>query len=289
MTALDERIAKYPQKILAVDNVDISYREAGQGIPVVLLHGIGSGSGSWLFQLESLQQNYHLIAWDAPGYGQSSPLTKEIPEALDYADTLKRLVDALRLKTFYLIGHSFGALIAAAYCHQFSASVSSLVLVDPAMGYGKNRPEERDRKNHARIELMQSLGPGGLAQKRGRKLVSSTASKTAIRLVRWNMSRLHKKGYIQAVNMLANSDLCEFCKGIDKSVLVLCGSDDQITPETMAIKIAWCYERSHYISLEGMGHASYIEGAEIFNQYLDKFIAARENNTSISEAVVSWI
>ena len=167
MTALDERIAKYPQKILAVDNVDISYREAGQGIPVVLLHGIGSGSGSWLFQLESLQQNYHLIAWDAPGYGQSSPLTKEIPEALDYADTLKRLVDALRLKTFYLIGHSFGALIAAAYCHQFSASVSSLVLVDPAMGYGKNRPEERDRKNHARIELMQSLGPGGWHRKEG--------------------------------------------------------------------------------------------------------------------------
>ena len=289
MSALDERIAKYPQKTLAVDNVTISYREAGQGIPVVLLHGIGSGSGSWLFQLEALQKNYHLIAWDAPGYGQSSPLTREIPEASDYADVLKRLVDALALKTFYLIGHSFGSLIAAAYCHQFAASVSSLVLVNPAMGYGKNRPEERDRKNQVRIELMHSLGPAGLAQERGRKLVSSTASKTAVRLVQWNMSRLHKQGYIQAVNMLANSDLCEFCQGIDKSVLVLCGSEDQITPETMAIKIAWCYEKSHYISLEGMGHASYIEGAAKFNQYLDEFIATRENNTSIQTAVGSWI
>lgn len=289
MSALDERIAKYPEKILAVDNIDISYREAGQGIPVVLLHGIGSGSASWLFQLESLRQYYRLIAWDAPGYGQSSPLTREIPSALDYADVLKRLVDALGLKTFYLTGHSFGALIAAAYCYQFSASVSSLVLADPAMGYGKNGPEERDRKIQERIELMQSLGPTGLAQERGKKLVSSRASKTAVRLIQWNMSRLHEKGYIQAVNMLANSDLCEFCKGIDNPVLVLCGSEDQITPETMAIKIARCYERSHYISLEGMGHASYIEGAAIFNQYLDKFIAARENNTSMPATVASWI
>ena len=288
MVTLDERIAKYPEKLLAIGNITVSYREAGQGIPVLLLHGIGSGSASWLFQFEALCPHYRLIAWDAPGYGQSSLLPQEIPSALDYVQVLKRLVDTLGLRAFHLTGHSFGALIAAAYCYRFSASVSSLILVDPAMGYGQDRPAERERKTRARVALMRSLGSVGLAQERGQKLVSPMASRTAIHLVQWNMSRLREKGYIQAANMLANSDLCELCKGVDNSVLVLCGSEDEITPETMAIRIARCYERSCYTALEGVGHASYIEGATKFNQHLCSFIAAHENNTSTVTAA-PWI
>ncbi len=286
MATLDERLAKFPQKNLTVDNVAISYREAGEGIPLVLLHGIGSGSGSWLFQFESLQQQYHVVAWDAPGYGESTPLDKSIPEVMYYADVLKRLVDGLGLKTFYLVGHSLGALIASAYCYQFSETVLSLVLANPATGYGKDNPEVRDSKNNARIELMERLGPQGLAKERSRKLLSDNAPENAVDLVRWNMSRLHKQGYIQAANMLANSNLCEFCQKISKRVLILYGVHDRITPETMAVKVARCYEQSEYKSIKGAGHASYIEAPEVFNFYIKEFIETQENNVHKSEVVV---
>src|SRR2546429_10027606 len=63
---LDQRIARYPRR----HSKAISYRETGAGQALVLLHGIGSSSAGWLCQLESLA-GYRLIAWDAPGYGES--------------------------------------------------------------------------------------------------------------------------------------------------------------------------------------------------------------------------
>ena len=51
-----------------------SIREAGNGPVVVLLHGIGSGSGSWVHQIDRLSRNFRVIAWDAPGYGDSDPV-----------------------------------------------------------------------------------------------------------------------------------------------------------------------------------------------------------------------
>ena len=66
---LDDRIAKFAPKT----SRGIAYRETGAGPALVLLHGIGSGSAGWLFQLETLK-GYRLIAWDAPGYGESENL-----------------------------------------------------------------------------------------------------------------------------------------------------------------------------------------------------------------------
>src|SRR5437868_1944891 len=70
---IDERIARWALK----KSKGISYRESGAGPALVCLHGIGAASAGWLLQLETLQ-GYRLIAWDAPGYGESDFLPLEI-------------------------------------------------------------------------------------------------------------------------------------------------------------------------------------------------------------------
>ena len=285
MNTLEKKWAEFPQKILSVCGVDISYREAGSGAPVVLLHGIGSGSGSWLFQFQALRERCRLVAWDAPGYGASTPLAEAVPGVLDYAEALWRLTDRIVPDPFCLVGHSLGALVAAAYCHRFPDNVDSMVLVNPAVGYAKDLPKERIEKNAARKELMERLGPKGLARERGKRLLSDSASAPALELVRWNMARVHKKGYLQAADMLANSDLCVFSEDIEVPVLVLCGTADQITPEKSAIRVASHYKRSRYIALKGLGHASYIEGAGVFNQHLSAFVATRQNRQTGAQGV----
>ena len=66
---------KYPVKQLKVANKVISYREAGSennDKPVMaVLHGIGSGSGSWIHIMSHFEGQYRIIAWDAPGYNLS--------------------------------------------------------------------------------------------------------------------------------------------------------------------------------------------------------------------------
>lgn len=268
MPGIAARIEAFPRQCVSSGAQVLSFREAGDGVPVVLLHGIGSGSGSWLYQLEQLRSEFRVIAWDAPGYGQSTPLPGEHPRACDYAEALGRLVDAKGLSQFHLVGHSLGALIAAAFCRVAPDRVRSLSLIDPAIGYGALDPAVRRDKLAERLRLIRELGPEGLAEARAKELVSEAASSEALELVKWNMSRLSVRGYSQAASMLASGNLLEEARRLDVPVLVLCGSRDRITPETVARQVAQAYGTARYVSLPALGHASYVEGPEIVNAYL---------------------
>src|SRR5919204_6534830 len=128
---IDERIARFARKQWR----GISYREGGAGPALVLLHGIGSSSASWLFQFETLP-GYRLIAWDAPGYGESDFLAPPTPRPADYAQALHEFLDRLLLKDVVLVGNSLGCLMAGAYAAAHPERVRSMLLLGPAGGDG---------------------------------------------------------------------------------------------------------------------------------------------------------
>jgi pimeloyl-ACP methyl ester carboxylesterase len=78
-----------------VDGLRVAYERAGQGPPVVLLHGyVGDGATTWRRQLEELGDQFTVVAWDAPGAGGSS----DPPESFGlagYADCLAGFVGRL--------------------------------------------------------------------------------------------------------------------------------------------------------------------------------------------------
>ncbi len=248
------------------------YRCAGDGAPLVLLHGIGSGSGSWVQQLEGLADARQVVAWDAPGYGESTPLARAEPLARDYADALGRFLEALAIERCDLVGHSLGALMATAFARLEPGRVRSLTLADPALGYARAAPGERGEKLAARLAAMSRLGPVGLARERAPALLSAKAPEQAVELVRWNMSRLHPEGHAQAARMLANADLLADAAACTMPALVMCGSADRVTPEAQAREVAAAFANARYEPLPGAGHASYVEAPALFNRQLAGFI-----------------
>uniref|UniRef100_UPI00016A5482 alpha/beta fold hydrolase n=1 Tax=Burkholderia ubonensis TaxID=101571 RepID=UPI00016A5482 len=90
-------------------------QHAGRTLPVVLLHGIGSGAASWVCQLDALGASRRVFAWDAPGYGASTPVHGASPAASDYAAALAAWLDALGIDRCVLVGHSLGAIIAGGF------------------------------------------------------------------------------------------------------------------------------------------------------------------------------
>lgn len=69
----------FPQQRVASAGGQQALRVCGTGPAVVLLHGIGSGAASWLQVAQHLAAQARVIAWDAPGYGDSSPWSRKYP------------------------------------------------------------------------------------------------------------------------------------------------------------------------------------------------------------------
>ena len=91
---------------------------AGQGAPVVLIHGVGMQSAAWTPQIHALAATHQVIALDLPGHGGSDPLPAHATLS-DYVDWLDAVLDALDVGPVNLVGHSMGAMIAGGYavCH----------------------------------------------------------------------------------------------------------------------------------------------------------------------------
>jgi pimeloyl-ACP methyl ester carboxylesterase len=263
---IDERIARFaPRK-----SKTISYRETGAGQALVLLHGIGSSSASWLQQLESLK-GYRLIAWDAPGYGESDFLAPPTPRPADYAQALHEFVERLLLKDVVLVGNSLGCLMATAYAAAHPERVRDMVLLGPAGGYGHMPSEEREAKLRERLQQLDELGPEGLAQQRSPTLVAAGSPPAALELVRWSQRRIRPAGYRQAVHCLAQGQLAQDARRYGKKVLVACGTEDIVTPEAGCKAIARAFPRGEYRSLERIGHAPHIEAPELVNELIAAF------------------
>ena len=86
------------------------YVEAGQGEPVVFLHGLPESWYSWHYQLEALSGDYRVIAIDLKGYGQSDKSDGNY-SADRVAEEVLALLDVIGLERFNLVTHDWGTLL----------------------------------------------------------------------------------------------------------------------------------------------------------------------------------
>jgi len=268
-----ERLAvHFPERVVALgDGVWVSVREHGEGcgLPLVCLHGIGSGSASWLETALRLSRRTRVIAWDAPGYGASTPLPMDAPRGTDYAQRLYALLDVLDVPRCVLVGHSLGALMAVPAIHaiQHSQRFAALALISPAQGYGATTSAgDGERVRAERLQALAELGIAGMAELRSARLVSEHASPQARAWVRWNMGRLHERGYRQAVELLCGSDLLAQLP-VPIPIHVACGALDVITTPAACAEVAQAAGAVlHPIALAG--HACYVEQPDAVAQWL---------------------
>jgi pimeloyl-ACP methyl ester carboxylesterase len=274
MSALPDiasRIARFPVRTVSAGGRAIAWREAGGGEPLVLLHGIGNQSGSWVQQLESLAGRFRVIAWDAPGYGASDALPDDAPVAADYARALHALLDALAFERVTLVGSSLGCLMAASYAKLHPARVARLVLCNAAAGHGSLDPRDRQEKLAARLAMLERLGPAGMAAQPSAGLLSEQASDTARALAAWSTAQLRPAGYAQAARMLSTGRLLDDAPHYGGPVLVIGSSADTITPPASCRAIAAAYPQAQYVELPGVGHLAYIEDPQAIDRLVTEF------------------
>ena len=286
---------RLPLRHLSCAHGRMGWREAGAGPALVLLHGIGSASLSWSAQVDAFADRYRVIAWDAPGYAQSDPLPQPEPLAADYAAVLAEFLTLLGvgadLQTVAVVGHSLGALIAAAWAAQDqplrrvgpvapvapAPQARGLVLASPARGYGQAPEALRQRKWQERVQAIERLGPERLADERVAQLCAAGASAAVLADLRRDMANVTRHGYAQAAYMLAHDDLLTHLRQVSVPVTVLCGELDRVTPPAACAALAAAVNAPFRL-LPGVAHACYVEDAAAFNAALDEALVSPAPN-----------
>jgi len=241
-------------------------------------------AASWVQQFEALGGARRVLAWDAPGYGASTPVASASPVAADYARVLADWLDALGITRCTLVGHSLGAIMAGAFAAAHPERVAGLLLISPAGGYGAADEAVRAEKRDARLAMLAELGPQGLAERRSANMLSPHADEAARAWVRWNMARIVPHGYAQATHLLANADLAADlarCAG-NVPVAVAVGAEDTITPPQACERLAQI-SCAPFRVVPRAGHAGYIERPRAYNALIEATLSGTFSTTELEE------
>lgn len=165
-----------------------------------------------------------------------------------------------------LLGHSLGALVAAAFAARYPQRVRYLVLADVAQGYGQAEAEQREKVWQGRQQQM-ALGGEAMAEGRAAKLLRAGAREADVATVAAGMRRLRSEGYLAAAWMLAHEDIHRWLAGYRGRFAVWCGEQDAITQPELVQGVALRYGMP-YLAIPQAGHASYLDNATFFNQQL---------------------
>lgn len=239
----------------------LSWREQGDGPPVVLIHGIGGSSESWGGIFDDLSQRYRVLAWDAPGYGVSDLLDGSAT-AETYADGLAALLRERDVTEAHMVAHSIGAPIAGALCASAALTVQSLTLLHPVTGFGGMAPPRRAELRAARLADIEGMTMAAFGKVRAPRIMGRAANQIAVDEAARIIGTIPEAAYRAMVDVMAAADLMAYLPRLRVPVLVIAGEDDAIAPPAACQEIAdatgdaSCETRpgtGHYLPLEDPG------------------------------------
>jgi 3-oxoadipate enol-lactonase len=145
-----------------VNGVSLHYQQAGAGPDVVLLHAVTANMAVWLVSnlVDTLAQDFRVTAYDLRGHGLSTAPSDGYTSA-DMSEDFRGLHDALGLGPAYLIGHSFGGVVAMHAAATYPDRVKGMILSDPYFP-GLGRLEPNVGNANVWMDLREMFGHAGL-------------------------------------------------------------------------------------------------------------------------------
>jgi pimeloyl-ACP methyl ester carboxylesterase len=246
----------FREKFVDADGFRIRYLEAGSGDPVLYLHG---GGGLEITRAhELLSEQFRVIAFEMPGFGQSpeNTRTQSMPQL---AETMAQAGTQLGIESFNLMGTSFGGKAALWLAAQFPERVEALVLESPAAIRPESSrpptgsPEEMARRLFAhpeRVAHRPASDPDGRAKTR--TLVSSL------------------------IGPGREPELERRMRELKLPVLVLFGTADSMIPPEMGHIYMDLLPNGHLMFIYDAGHEIGAERPEAFAEAVIDFLHRRE-------------
>lgn len=255
---------------MKLSNLDLAYRDHGEGDAVVLLHGFCGSHEYWDQVLPVLSENNRVIVPDLPGHGDSS-YPKGNYELEYMADTVKELLDGLELDKVTLFGHSLGGYITLAFAEKYEERLHGFSLIHSTAH--PDTEEAKEGRNQS-IEKLQSDGLSnfidGLIPKlfapenlethkkeieKAKEIGYETSQEGAIGMLRAMKNRPDRN------HVLINSKLRS---------LLIAGERDQVIPPEKTFSVR--KDNISHTLVNGAGHMSMMEKPDVLIAEIQHFL-----------------
>jgi pimeloyl-ACP methyl ester carboxylesterase len=262
---------------IEISGLRIAYQCMGRGPTVVLLHGFTQDSRAWAPQLADLSDRFTLVAWDAPGAGQSDdpPLTYGIG---DWGDALAGLLDAENIRRAHIVGLSWGGLLAQEFYRRHTSRVSSLVLVDTYAGWTGSLGEAIAGQRLAACIADSSLPARELVAQYLPGMLSDDAPAAVRQQLATVMADTHPVGFRLMAAALADGDTRDLLPTIGVPTLLIWGAADTRSPTSVAHQLETMIPGAKLAIIPGVGHVSNLEARATFNAVLREFLLSIEGD-----------
>jgi pimeloyl-ACP methyl ester carboxylesterase len=232
------------------------------GLPVVFLHSFGGSTAHWNAELGRLRPERRAIAIDLRGHGES-----DAPESDDFAieslaNDIERVVDALELEKFVLVGHSMGGAVATAYAAEHPERVAGLMLIGTP---GKSDPAMAEQV----LASLDAEFEDGMMQYTTSLLEGATPAVTA--RVRTEMARVPREQAMAIIDAVFEHDPLPALR-VYRGPVMLVDTPHGDGPSTLHRQLP---ELPRQV-ITGTSHWPHLDKPSVFEPILDRLIADAE-------------
>jgi pimeloyl-ACP methyl ester carboxylesterase len=249
----------------------IAYRQRGDGPPLMLLHGWPTDSREWRAQLSGLADEFRVVAWDAPGAGQSS----DPPEGFrlsDWADVLAAFIRSLGLPGVHVGGLSWGGGLALELYRRHPTVVRSLMLMGAYAGWAGSLPAKTVEQRLQLMERNTHAPPAHWAAALIRTLVADDAPEVVTDELAAIVAELHPAATRTALRAFAEADLRGVLPQVDVPTLLLYGEQDQRAPRSVWEPLQSAIPGAELVLIPDVGHMVDLEAPDRVNDEIRSFL-----------------
>lgn len=249
------------------------YEDQGQGFPLLLIHGFPLNKTLWQPQITGLKDVARVITPDLRGFGASEPVNSIYTMETLATDCLNLLENLSIHEPVFVGGLSMGGYITFSFYRLFPEKVKGLILA--ATRPGADSPEGKVNRDRL-AQLAQKRGSEAVAADMLPKMFSPTTYQNNLSLVDNTyqmMASTSVNGIIGALMGMKNRmDSTPLLPDINKPVLILHGSDDQLIPLKEAEAMQMIIPGAKLRILPEAGHLLNLEQPDLSNRYIKDFL-----------------
>ncbi|WP_271411447.1 alpha/beta fold hydrolase [Pseudomonas sp. Q1-7] len=257
------------------DGCQLHYEDYGRGMPVLLVHGLGSSTRDWEYQVPALAARYRVIALDVRGHGRSDK-PRERYSIATFADDVVALIEHLGLIDVHLVGISMGGMIGFQLGVDHPELLRSLTIVNSGPEVKPRTPKDF-LEIAKRWTLSRVLSLESIAKALGGLLFPLPEQAELRRKIEERWPQNDKRAYLSALDAIIGWGVRERLRRIQCPTLVV-SADRDYTPVSQKETYVKELPNARLVVIEHSRHATPLDQPERFNATLLDFLDEVERN-----------